>query len=520
MPLTLAKETMEMDRWACAAEQTGQILLEGDMIVPDSKPDLQKLLRCRGEVTLREQRVAEDRVSFSGEMEVTLLYTAKNGEHALYAMQSAMPLEDFLHMDGLEPEMEVTLTATVEHLDCRIINDRKIGVKAVIRIDAAARCKKTTEVLRDVSGEGVQCLRGTLQTERETAALRDRFPIKEEVTIAAVKPQIAEILWQELRLTEQELRPMDGKVMVRGTLALSLLYTDANGAIGSLAERIPFSGYLEAAEVSAATTVEGTLQIAEARLTPAVDEDGESRRLLVDVSVAATLCGRESVERELLLDAYAPEGNAVLKRETVTYPITVAAGKNQFTIKESIRLENGEHPILGMEEIWGTVRLSEARAETDAMQAEGVLEIDLLYNCANDSEPLCMLHRGIPFTQTMERKGVAAGDTVKLTLRLEDLDFQILSEEAGELRATITMEGTAQRQETAEWVTDLTLEDAAAETGQMAGAVIYPVQQGDTLWKIAKRYRTTVEDILAVNEIETPERLYAGQKLLIIKSAR
>ena len=61
-----------------------------------------------------------------------------------------------------------------------------------------------------------------------------------------------------------------------------------------------------------------------------------------------------------------------------------------------------------------------------------------------------------------------------------------------------------------------TPEEEAAPS-PMAGAVIYMVQPGDTLWKIAKRYRTTVENILAVNEIENPDLIYPGQKLLIIK---
>ena len=40
MPLTLAKETMDMNWKDAAASGSSQILLEGDMIVPDSKPDL------------------------------------------------------------------------------------------------------------------------------------------------------------------------------------------------------------------------------------------------------------------------------------------------------------------------------------------------------------------------------------------------------------------------------------------------------------------------------------------------
>lgn len=92
----------------------------------------------------------------------------------------------------------------------------------------------------------------------------------------------------------------------------------------------------------------------------------------------------------------------------------------------------------------------------------------------------------------------------------------MLSEQEGELRAAVTMEAVVLRDETAEIVKDITPEEEAAPS-PMAGAVIYMVQPRDTLWKIAKRYRTTVENILAVNEIENPDLIYPGQKLLIIK---
>ena len=236
----------------------------------------------------------------------------------------------------------------------------------------------------------------------------------------------------------------------------------------------------------------------------------------VDVAVSAALQGRETVEREILQDAYAPTGTVTLEKETVTYPVTVGSGKNQFSLKERIHLEESEKPLLRAEEIWGEVRLSEARTATDAVEADGVLTVSLLYHCENDETPLCMLERGIPFGQMMELRGVAEGDAAAVQLRLDDLDFQMLSEQEGELRAAVTMEAVVLRDETAEIVKDITPEEETTPS-PMAGAVIYMVQPGDTLWKIAKRYRTTVEDILAVNEIENPDLIYPGQKLLIIK---
>ena len=77
MPLELAKETMVWREEA--GRQASQILLEGDVIVPDSKPDLQELLRCEGSVKIRDKRVSDDRIGFSGELELLVLYAGKTG---------------------------------------------------------------------------------------------------------------------------------------------------------------------------------------------------------------------------------------------------------------------------------------------------------------------------------------------------------------------------------------------------------------------------------------------------------
>lgn len=519
MPLTLAKEMMEMHWMETMGEEKGQILLEGDMIVPDSKPDLQEILRCEGQVRLKEKRISEDRVSFSGELEVCVLYRAKNGEKPLYAMKSVLPVEDFLHIDGLEKDMDVSLTAELEHLDCQIINDRKIGVKAVLLVTAKAKAKKSAQVLTDVTGKGVERLKEYLQTEQTITEMKDRFTVKEEMSVSLSLPEIGEILTEEVRLTEQDIRPMEGKAMVRGTICIHLLYTDGEGNLGSLTEKLPFSGYLEDGRLNAKTDLKGDLSVEEYKLTPTVDEDGETRQIHADVTIGAVLQGKEQTEQQILQDAYVPNGSLSLTKENITYPVTVADGRNQFAVKERFRLEKGETPMMRAETAWGDIRLSDAVVSTDAVEAEGVLMVDILYHCADDGEPAAVLHRGIPFDQTMELKGAQAGDTADVNLRLEDMDFQMLSDTEGELRATVTMEAAVQRQEEAEIVTDAALmEEPCGE--EMPGAVIYMVQKGDSLWKIAKKYRTTVEDIAAVNEIENPELIYPGQKLLIIKMKR
>ena len=45
----------------------------------------------------------------------------------------------------------------------------------------------------------------------------------------------------------------------------------------------------------------------------------------------------------------------------------------------------------------------------------------------------------------------------------------------------------------------------------------YAVCKGDTLWKIAKKYGSTVDDIVRVNGIENPDKINIGEKIYIPK---
>lgn len=50
-------------------------------------------------------------------------------------------------------------------------------------------------------------------------------------------------------------------------------------------------------------------------------------------------------------------------------------------------------------------------------------------------------------------------------------------------------------------------------------SINYIVQKGDTLWKIANRYGTTVQEIVDINNIENPNWIYPGQELRIVTNS-
>jgi len=66
-------------------------------------------------------------------------------------------------------------------------------------------------------------------------------------------------------------------------------------------------------------------------------------------------------------------------------------------------------------------------------------------------------------------------------------------------------------------ITDLEVADLDLEKLQaMPGIIGYIVKKGDTLWNIAKKYHTTVDTIMDINELEN-DQVKEGDKLIIVK---
>ena len=46
---------------------------------------------------------------------------------------------------------------------------------------------------------------------------------------------------------------------------------------------------------------------------------------------------------------------------------------------------------------------------------------------------------------------------------------------------------------------------------------MYFVKPGDSIWKIAKKFKVCMNDIISINNIENPDKINVGDRLYIMK---
>ena len=98
-------------------------------------------------------------------------------------------------------------------------------------------------------------------------------------------------------------------------------------------------------------------------------------------------------------------------------------------------------------------------------------------------------------------------------VQLENLDATSEANTIG-VRATLSVLAKVSYDVYKDWIIDVVANDEEKKS-KKCSVTIYCINKGDTLWNLAKKYNTTIDEIMNINEIENQDELIAGKKIII-----
>ncbi|MDK2799359.1 MAG: hypothetical protein PWP27_1241 [Clostridiales bacterium] len=525
MALELTKELININE--VVTEDFSQTLVEGDIIVPDVKPDILRILQVDGVATITNKEVQQDKVVIDGIVNFKILYVPDESESSGVSIKSINANSNFTHqieIKSARQNMKAQVESDIEHIEFKMLNSRKINVKAIVSMDCKVVNTLSLYMVTDITGEeDIQILRKNVKTYNVIAENDEQFIISEDMEIPAGKPSIKDILKVDQKITGKDIKVINDKVVVKGELNICTLYIGDmdDNSIQFMEHEIPFTEVFDMDEAKEGMHCELECEVQDFYFNVKEDSDGEPRVLGIEATLSAVARASESIAIDVVADTYSPYIDINIEKKTYNIDEVVDNSKTQTTIKEIIDLPADVPDILQIYNVITKPYITETTVENGKVVVEGVIDAYILYLADNEENPVYSHKQEIPFKHSIEVKNAAPDMACDVKLDITHCSYSMNAGSEVEIRCIVGIDSKIVKTSKVELITKA--EAAPTETAdakEHPSIVIYFVQEGDTFWNIAKKYCTTIQEIIKVNELENVNTLHQGQQLFIPKKRK
>lgn len=500
-----------------------QITLDEDLNVPDVNPDVEMIVQTRERVVLEHTRAESGRLYVDGYMAVSILYMDDTKERQLHRLDTRLPFDEAISMEGLEAGDNVSLRHETEDLTVALINSRKLAIRALLSFQGAV------DEIYDMSA-AVETQTGLTTCERRkrmemmqlAVQKKDIFRLKEELPLPGGKPDISEILWDNTQLRGCRISLQEDALAIQGKLFVFVLYRgDAEeGKVQWLEQAIPFEGRIECAGCREGLVPDISVSLSQMEVTAKEDTDGELRLFHLEgvLELEIRIYGNE--EAEILEDVYSPEKNLKLSASEEVYESLVMKNESKCRAGGKIRIQSARPRILQICHACGCIKIDKRQIVQGGIQIEGAIPVSILYISSDDTMPFAVMEGTVPFSHFAEVPEISPDCRYSLTTGMEQLTATMADSEEIEIKATVSLNLFVARPQHQQCIREISEEEYTVEQLEaVPGFTGYLVQGKETLWDIAKQYYLTPEQIMEMNGLES-EEIRKGDCLILMKCNR
>lgn len=466
--------------------------------IPEYCPAIARIVDAVGQLSVRERLPAEDRYTVAGVVKVTVLYTSEEAQ-GLRSLTMSVPFSAVVSDGRLSGCSAVCFTGRLPLVEARAVTSRKLYLRVLPELTATGYRPTERRLCCGAREEPhLRMRRQDVTLELMTGACEKEFTFTDDGLNLPDTPEDL-LLWELCpRITSYQ--KVGGKMLVKGEMGLRALYRTEEQSLHTYEGTLPISQIIDTA---ALPDGDG----GELAVTPCL-MDGEVRLMRsegVSMAVSAVVGLQVAVHEKktisCLADLYSTAQETVVKRGECICPTDVPAKVLHQDLTE--RLEFGRsQPFAYVTDVsCGAVAVLPEEGHTTVRTN---VHLKALY----------LDESGAPVTveRTSEVSAATAGQAGRVSARV-NLDSTVTGGGVCELRLGLDFTVCGGGEQTVSGITAVELQDA--EPAARPSLILRRMQEGETLWDIAKQYRTDEEAILSANGGEAPQN-----RMLLIPKMR
>lgn len=514
---------------------------EESLLVPDTMPDMQKVLFAEGRVDLSQPlKTSYDRNDFlSGSITAYTVYRpvpstpspaagpAAYNDCPVDVVKSTIPFKtDKCWASAVGDSFRPTVS--IRTITAEMINERKFIVRGelLIKMSCIADCEM--KVFKEASDKDLVTLKSCAKATCLDNEMSDTAEISQDITIKDDQPSPVKILKTSIDVVENHRQFTSGKLVINASIHLEVLYLgeedDGQKKLCCLTNKTDFTQFIVMDDISDPDLISISFGCGDLKLTI---EDRDRFLLQGNVTtLIRTYCNKDV---DTVMDAYHKKN--YLHFDLISKKINCVKDtvSGEISAREVVNLNDSDKRPSTL--LCGSCRIStiEGHLNNGRIIIEGTMPVKVL--ALDEEERPFVIDHSVPIRGSLESSALPlmsgnAGDNdmdhtdaavqIYIDAAVKEFWFGEINSCQLEINTVLTMNVWLSAEENFCTIDALCFAEEESSQARKSMA-LYIVSSGDTLWDIAKRYRSDMASLAALNELDPDKPLPAGAKLFIAR---
>jgi len=482
------------------------LLVEGDVIVPDSKPDILNTICTSGTICVYKKEVFDEKLRIDGNINTYIMYLADDAQDKVRGINTSLDFSEVIPVPNAQEGMEAIIQTNLKAIECKVINGRKVGMKATLEIDIKIYRKEEVEIINDIpNAEGIQMLKEDLCINSLVGIGENKIYAKDNISIDSID-QLAEILKADLAICDKNVKVSYNKILAKAEASIKIMYLTEDNRVNTIDTKVPIVGFIDIPNVTEENICDLDYEIKNIVIKPNAPEE---HSIYIEIEMGVKAVVYEEKQINLIQDLYSPCENLEFNKKKIMTVTNKQMRKEIKQIREKVELEGIENKNIIHVDVNPVIEKQENRNNRILYTAN----LELNFILSDEDLQMEVRNAKIPFEYIIENVEDAENMNSRLDIEVDNQDFIIQDGGIITSNVDLVMNNHMDRN------TNMNIMDEIQTNGEREAQdyslIIYMVKKGDTLWKIAKKYGSTVDDIVRTNGIEDENKINVGQKLFI-----
>ncbi|MEG1363572.1 MAG: LysM peptidoglycan-binding domain-containing protein, partial [Clostridia bacterium] len=385
-------------------------------------------------------------------------------------------------------------------------NERKISTKTEVIFKVNAHKNLDVCVISNFLDDNIEIKKVNCDMNNIILEKTNIISSREDVILPKENEDMYEVLKVDSKILNTEFKESYNKIIIRGDILSDMVYISNNREVKKCLIEIPFTSMIELENINDRSKFDIDYVLTSFNIIPNTDID-TIKTMNCDYRIDTNITMYEEINIDYVDDFYSQRYDLDFVDERIDVVKNVTHFTKQIEINEKLNdVIDDNYKIIDIIADPSYIVLKEV---DNKLHIEGNLKLSVLkQNMANmDIENKIM---DILINEVID----IDNNSCIFNLVVDKVSF---THDNNELDVKVKMTVHAKCYNSGKIKSACDIESKNMDLNKLNSMNIYIVKKGDTLWSIAKKYKTSIDKIKSINNLEDANDISVNQKLLIIR---